>query len=101
MPGMQFLMALALRMGRTLGELRQTMTVGEFRMWAEYDQISPIGDIRGDILNAQLVSAMYGAQGGKVTIEDAQIQWSAEEDEASDSGDPFAGLEAALFAASQ
>ncbi|MEK6491988.1 DUF4035 domain-containing protein, partial [Klebsiella grimontii] len=62
--------------------------------------ISPIGDIRGDILNAQLVSAMYGAQGGKVTIEDAQIQWSAEEDEASDSGDPFAGLEAALLAAS-
>lgn len=100
MPGMQFLMALALRMGRTLGELRQTMTVGEFRMWAEYDQISPIGDIRGDILNAQLVSAMYGAQGGKVTIEDAQIQWSAEEDEASGSGDPFAGLEAALLAAS-
>ncbi|MGH6086882.1 phage tail assembly protein T, partial [Klebsiella michiganensis] len=48
-----------------------------------------------------LVSAMYGAQGGKVTIEDAQIQWSAEEDEASDSGDPFAGLEAALFAAAQ
>ncbi len=45
---MQFLMALALRMGRTLGELRQTMTVGEFRMWAEYDRISPIGDIRGD-----------------------------------------------------
>ncbi|EPN9892223.1 phage tail assembly protein T, partial [Klebsiella michiganensis] len=56
--------------------------------------------IRGDILNAQLVSAMYGAQGGKVTIEDAQLQWSAEEDEASDSGDPFAGLEAALLAAS-
>lgn len=50
---MQFLMALALRMGRTLGELRQTMTVGEFRMWAEYDRISPIGDIRGDILNAR------------------------------------------------
>ncbi|WP_228303207.1 phage head closure protein [Klebsiella michiganensis] len=37
----------------------------------------------------------------KVTIEDAQIQWSAEEDEAIDSGDPFAGLEAALLAASQ
>lgn len=98
---MQFLMALALRMGRTLGELRQTMTVGEFRMWAEYDRISPIADIRGDILNAQLVSAMYGAQGGKVTIEDAQIQWSAEGDEASDSGDPFSGLEAALLAASE
>lgn len=96
---MQFLMALALRMGRTLGELRQTMTVGEFRMWAEYDRISPIGDIRGDILNAQLVSAVYGAQGGKLTIEDAQLQWSTEEDEKND-GDPFAGLEAALLAAS-
>ncbi|WP_316502485.1 phage tail assembly protein T [Klebsiella grimontii] len=88
---MQFLMALALRMGRTLGELRQAMTVGEFRLWAEYDRISPIGDVRGDILNAQLVSAIYGAQGGKVTIEDAWLQWSAEEDEVSDSSDPFAG----------
>ncbi|HIE9103103.1 TPA: phage tail assembly protein T, partial [Klebsiella pneumoniae] len=74
---------------------------GEFRMWAEYDRISPIGDIRGDILNAQLVSAVYGAQGGKITIEDAQIQWSAKEDEASNSSDPFAGLEAALLSASQ
>ncbi len=79
------------RMGRTLGELRQTMTVGEFRMWAEYDRISPIGDIRGDILNAQLVSAVYGAQGGKVTIEDAQLQWSAEEVEVNDGGDPLQG----------
>ncbi|HBY1534000.1 TPA: DUF4035 domain-containing protein, partial [Klebsiella pneumoniae] len=61
---------------------------------------SPIGDIRGDILNAQLVSAVYGAQGVKVTIEDAQLQWGTEEDEVSDSGDPFAGLEAALLAAS-
>ena len=94
-------MALALRMGRTLGELRQTMTVGEFRLWAEYDRISPIGDVRGDILNAQLVSAIYGAQGGKVTIEEARLQWSAEEGEVSDSSDPFAGLEAALLAASQ
>ena len=49
MPACSSWMALALRMGRTLGELRQTMTVGEFRMWAEYDRISPIGDIRGDI----------------------------------------------------
>ncbi|WP_430688999.1 phage tail assembly protein T, partial [Klebsiella quasipneumoniae] len=64
-------------------------------------RISPIGDIRGDILNAQLVSAVYGAQGGKVTIEDAQLQWSADEEEASDGGDPFAGLEAALLAASE
>ncbi|MCU6582518.1 DUF4035 domain-containing protein, partial [Klebsiella pneumoniae] len=58
------------------------------------------GDIRGDILNAQLVSAVYGAQGGKVTIEDAQLQWSTEEIEVNDGGDPFTGLEAALLAAS-
>ncbi|MFH2151726.1 DUF4035 domain-containing protein, partial [Klebsiella quasipneumoniae] len=64
-------------------------------------RISPIGDIRGDILNAQLVSAVYGAQGGKVTIEDAQLQWSAEEDEVNDGGDPFAGLEAALLSAAK
>ncbi|MBC4316559.1 phage tail assembly protein T, partial [Klebsiella quasipneumoniae] len=51
-------------------------------------------------LNAQLVSAVYGAQGGKVTIEDAQLQWSTKEDEVNDGGDPFAGLEAALLAAS-
>ncbi|MCP6745140.1 DUF4035 domain-containing protein, partial [Klebsiella pneumoniae] len=61
----------------------------------------PIGDIRGDILNAQLVSAVYGAQGGKVTIEDAQLQWRAEEDEVNDGGDPFAGLEAALLSAAK
>lgn len=98
---MQFLMALALRMGRTLGELRQTMTVGEFRMWAEYDRISPIGDVRGDILNAQLVSAVYGSQCVKVTLEDAQLKWRTEEDEIIDSSDPFAGLEAALSAAAR
>ena len=94
------MMALALRMGRTLGELRQSMSISEFQMWAEYDRISPVGDIRSDILNAQLVSAVYGSQGGKVSIEEAQLQWGAEEDKVSNGGDPFVGLEAALLAAS-
>ena len=71
------------------------------RMWAEFDRISPIGDVRGDILNAQLVSAVYGSQCVKVTFEDAQLKWSTEEDEISDSSDPFAGLEAALSAAAR
>ena len=97
---MQFLMALALRMGRTLGELRQTMTVSEFRLWAEYDRISPIGDVRNDILNAQLVSAFFGAQGGNISIQDAQLRWNSENEEISDNDDPFAGLEEALMAAS-
>lgn len=98
---MQFLMALALRMGRTLGELRQSMTASELMMWAEYDRLSPISDTRGDILNAQLVSAIYGSQGCKISIDEAQLRWSQEANETTDdTGDPFAGLEDALFAAS-
>ncbi len=34
-------------------------------MWIEYDRQSPVGDIRGDIQAAQLVSAIYGSQGAK------------------------------------
>ncbi|PRD12583.1 phage tail assembly protein T [Pantoea coffeiphila] len=100
MPGMQFLMALALRMGRTLGELRQSMTASELMMWAEYDRLSPIGDVRSDILSAQLVSAVYGAQGAKVSIEEAQLQWSGDPSGDNQINDPFAGLEAFFHAAS-
>jgi len=97
---MKFLMALALRMGRTLAELRQTMTASEILMWAEYDRISPVGDVRGDIRNAQLVSAIYGAQGVKVPIDEAVIQWAGDAEEASQK-DPFAGLEAAFLEAAR
>lgn len=97
---MKFLMALALRMGRTLAELRQTMTPSELLLWAEYDRTSPVGDGRGDIHNAQLVSAIYGAQGVKVPIDEAVIQWAGDTEEVSQK-DPFAGLEAAFFEASR
>ncbi|HCN5210821.1 DUF4035 domain-containing protein [Enterobacter sp.] len=93
-------MALALRMGRTLAELRQTMTPSELLLWAEYDRTSPVGDVRGDIHNAQLVSAIYGAQGVKVPIDEAVIQWAGDTEEVSQK-DPFAGLEAAFFEASR
>lgn len=93
---MKFLMALALRMGRTLAELRQTMAPSELLMWAEYDRISPVGDVRGDIHNAQLVSAIYGAHGVKVPIDEAVIQWSGSVDE-NDKQDPFEALEKALL----
>lgn len=46
-------MSLALRMGRTLSELRQSMTASELLMWIEFDRQSPVGDIRGDIQAAQ------------------------------------------------
>ncbi|MEQ9944107.1 DUF4035 domain-containing protein [Pectobacterium aroidearum] len=90
---MQFLMALSLRMGRTLSELRQEMTASELRMWIEYDKISPIGDTRGDIQTAQIVSAVYGAQGVKVPLTDAVLDWSGKETEETD---PFGNLEAFL-----
>lgn len=98
---MQFLMSLALRMGRTLGELRNSMSVSEILMWAEYDRENPIGDVRGDIRNAQLVSAIYGSQGVKVGIDEAVLQWSGSDEDDAESGDPFAGLEAAFIAASK
>ncbi|EPJ7714171.1 phage tail assembly protein T [Citrobacter freundii] len=92
-------MALALRMGRTLSELRQTMTASELLMWIEFDRQSPIGDIRGDIQAAQVVSAIYGSQGAKVPLDDAILRWGDGEQTAPK--DPFAGLEAALTAATQ
>ncbi|MBP2856183.1 DUF4035 domain-containing protein [Dickeya oryzae] len=85
-------MALALRMGRTLSELRQTMTASELRMWIEYDKLSPISDTRGDIQTAQIVSAVYGAQGVKVALTDAMLDWLGEEKDV----DPFGNLEVFL-----
>ncbi|EBM3943083.1 DUF4035 domain-containing protein, partial [Salmonella enterica] len=83
-------MALALRMGRTLSELRQTMTASELLMWIEFDRQSPIGDIRGDIQAAQIVSAVYGSQGAKVPLDDAILRWGG--DEQDEGKDPFASL---------
>lgn len=86
-------MTLSLRMGRTLSELRQEMTASELRMWIEYDKISPIGDTRGDIHAAQIVSAIYGSQGVRVPLTDAMLDWSSEEEKETD---PFGNLEAFL-----
>ncbi|QIG28445.1 phage tail assembly protein T [Leclercia adecarboxylata] len=91
-------MSLALRMGRTLSELRQNMTASELLMWIEFDRQSPVGDIRGDIQAAQIVSAVYGSQGVKVPLEDAVIKWAEEVDE-NDKQDPFEALEEALLSA--
>lgn len=92
-------MSLALRLGRTLAELRQSMTASELMMWIEYDRHNPIGDVRGDIQAAQITSAVYGAQGVKVPLNDVILQWSG--DENAEAEDPFASLEAALDVAAQ
>jgi len=93
-------MELALRMGRTLSELRQSMTVSELLMWAEFDRESPVSEVRSDIRNAQLVSAIYGSQGVKIGIDEALLKWGGEQ-AAEGERDPFAGLESALMAAAQ
>lgn len=75
-------MTLALRMGKTLQGLCAEMTADELRMWLAYDKRSPIGDSRGDIHAAQIVSALYQSQGVKLPLQDALITWNTpEEDE--------------------
>ena len=51
-------MRLALRLGRTLSELRHSLSVSEAMMWMEFDRVSPLGDERGDIRNAQIVISL-------------------------------------------
>lgn len=73
------MMTLALRLGRTLGELQGTMSASELKMWIEYDRRSPIGDIRGDIHAAQVAAAMLNSQGTKVSLQDVILHWGEKE----------------------
>lgn len=74
-------MSLALRLGRTLHEIRETLTASELKMWIAYDRISPIGDWRGDVQSAQVSAAVINAQGGKATINEMLLQWNKQEEE--------------------
>ncbi|ERK18618.1 hypothetical protein L579_1942 [Pantoea sp. AS-PWVM4] len=79
-------MSLALRLGRTLHELRETLTASELKMWLAYDRISPIGDWRGDIQAAQVVTAVLNAQGAKASISEMVLKWGQAEEEEEISG---------------
>lgn len=72
-------MTLALRLGRTLDELKQTLTARELRMWIEFDRLNPISDRRGDIQAAQISAAVLNSQGAKLSLDDLLLQWSATE----------------------
>lgn len=87
-------MTLALRLGRTLYELKQTLTARELRMWIEFDRINPISDRRGDIQAAQISAAVLNSQGAKVSMDDVILQWNSPEQEESSAGLEgfFAGL---------
>lgn len=74
-------MTLALRLGKTLAELMETMSASELRQWLAYNAKSPIGDARADFHAASIVSAVYGAQGAKVSLDKALLQWGESEPE--------------------
>lgn len=71
-----FLHALALKLGRTVGELSATLTTDELARWFAYNQRSPITDDRMDYLFARLclvVTESSGAKkrgGGRFTLDD-------------------------------
>jgi hypothetical protein len=71
-------MTLALRLGRTVAELRHEMTAAEFGLWMAYDAESPIADDRYDLHAAMVSSAVFQAQGGKVKVADMMPNWSGE-----------------------
>ena len=73
-------MSLALGLGRTLHELRQTLTASELKMWIAFDRVSPIGDWRGDVQAAQIAVATLNVQGGKYDIEDVILKFGPQDE---------------------
>lgn len=71
-----FLHKLALGMGRTVGELRATLTTDELAQWMAFSKNNPIGPERTDYLFARLcvlICNVAGAKkkaGGEFTLED-------------------------------
>lgn len=88
-------MKLGLRLGKTLGELRQSMSISELRLWMAFDRISPIGDERNDYNSAQIAAATLNAQRTKdpLSIGDMLIRWN---EPANTEEEDTAGLEAFL-----
>lgn len=72
------MLALALRLGMTLQDLRERMSAEELLLWMAYDQGSPISDSRGDILAAVTAAAAFQAQGAKVSALDLIPKWKPE-----------------------
>lgn len=68
-------MALALRLGKTLGEI-DAMPAEEYFLWRAFDQQSPLSDARGDVLAAMIAAAPLQAAGMKVSAVDMLPPWS-------------------------
>ncbi len=72
------MLALALRLGMTLHDLREQMSAEELMLWMAYDRVSPIADIRGDIQASIVAASTLQAQGAKVTASDMMPKWVPE-----------------------
>lgn len=78
------MLALALRLGMTLQDMRERMSAEELLLWMAYDQGSPISDSRGDILASITAAAAFQAQGAKVSALDLIPKWNPDVDFAVD-----------------
>lgn len=58
-------MALALRLGRSLRELLETVSAEELTLWRAYDLKQPIGDWRHDLGHAVVASTVANVNRGK------------------------------------
>ena len=72
------MLALALRLGMTLHDLREQMSAEELMLWMAYDRVSPIADIRGDIQASIVAASTLQAQGAKVSAVDLMPKWKDE-----------------------
>lgn len=96
------MLTLALRLGKTLQELRTTLSAEELHLWKAFHHESPISDVRGDIQASIIAASAFQAQGAKVTALDLLPKWSdptAEVEAAEDDGEDL--LKSFLFARSQ
>ena len=64
------LFRLALAMGRTLSELRATLSYAEFQEWCGYYKIEPWGEDRAD-LRAGIIASTIANYAGKLRAEGA------------------------------
>lgn len=69
-----FKFQLALRLGRTVSELDQTMSAKEFDMWQAFNYFEPVGVSREDTLFGHLALVFARSQGAKeISLSDLMI----------------------------
>lgn len=78
------MLALALRLGKTLHELRSEMSAEELLLWKAFNEQSPISDIRGDVQAAIVAAAALQAQGAKISALDMLPTWSRPAEESTE-----------------